>query len=192
MTDGSGSTAWSFDSMGHVLNKQQTIAGITKDIGYTYNLAGAVSTITYPSGRVYTYAYNNAGQTTSLIDSAHSLNFFTGGSYAPPGILTGGVYGQVTGWNAITLANTFNNRLQPTELKATSPVPLTLLDLSYSYNQGGGINNGTIVQIANGRDSTRTVSYTYDQLNRLSTAQTASTWGDSYVYDPWGDLLKTT
>lgn len=46
------------------------------------------------------------------------------------------------------------------------------------------------MQITNGRDSTRTVSYTYDQVNRLSTAQTASTWGNSYVHDAWGDLLQ--
>jgi RHS repeat-associated protein len=190
MTDGSGSTAWSFDKVGRVLTRQQTIAGITKSIGYTYNLDGSKATLTYPSGRVYTYSYNNAGQTTSLVDSVHSINFFTGGIYAPPGILTGGVYGAVTGWNAITLANAYNNRLQPTRLKATSPVPLTLLDLSYSYDQGSGKNNGNIVQITNGRDSTRSVSYTYDQVNRLSTAQTASTWGNSYVYDAWGNLLQ--
>jgi len=190
MTDGSGATAWSFDTMGRVVNRQQTIAGVTKSIGHTYNLDGSVATITYPSGRVYTYGYNNAGQTTSLVDSVHSINFFTGGTYAPPGILTGGVYGAVTGWNAITLANTFNNRLEPTQLKATSPVPLTLLNLSYSYDQGSGKNNGSIVQITNGRDSTRTVSYTYDQVNRLSSAQTAATWGNSYVYDAWGNLLQ--
>ena len=45
---------------------------------------------------------------------------------------------------------------------------------------------------ANGRDSTRTAAYTYDQVNRLATAQTpsAATWGDSYVYDAWGNLLQ--
>jgi RHS repeat-associated protein len=192
MTDSSGSTAWSYDSMGRVLTRQQTIAGVTKSIGHTYNLDGSVATMTYPSTRVYTYGYNNAGQTTSVVDSAHSLNFFTGGTYAPPGMLTGGIHGAVTGWNAITLANTYNNRLQPTQFLATSPVPLTLLNLSYSYDQGSGKNNGSVVQITNGRDSTRSVSYTYDQLNRLSTAQTSSsaTWGNSYVYDAWGNLLQ--
>jgi hypothetical protein len=73
-------------------------------------------------------------------------------------LLTGGVYGAVTGWNAINWANTFNNRLQPTRLHATSPVPSTLLDLTYSYDQGSGKNNGNVVQ-----------------MNRLSSAQTATT-----------------
>jgi len=148
--------------------------------------------MTYPSGRVYSYGYNNAGEITSLVDSARGINFFTGGQYAPPGLLIGGIHGAVTGWNAITLANSYNNRLQPTHFLATSPVPSTLLDLSYAYDQGSGKNNGSVVQIANGRDSARSVQYTYDQVNRLSTAGTynATTWGDSYVYDAWGNLLQ--
>jgi RHS repeat-associated protein len=38
------------------------------------------------------------------------------------------------------------------------------------------------------------VAYTYDQLNRLSSAQTynAATWGNSYGYDAWGNLLSKT
>ena len=192
MTDGSGSTAWSYDSMGRALARQQTISGVTKSIGYTYNLDGSAATMTYPSGRVYTYAYNNAGEIASLVDAIHGINFFTGGQYAPPGLLTGGVHGAATGWNAITLANTYNNRLQPTRFLVTSPVPSTLLDLTYSYDQGSGKNNGSVVQIDNGRDSTRSVQYTYDQLNRLGSAKTYSavTWGDSYTYDAWGNLLQ--
>lgn len=192
MTDGSGLTAWSFDSMGRIATRQQTIGSVTKSIGYAYNLDGSVATMTYPSGRVYTYSYNNAAQITSLADTVHNINFFTNGQYAPPGLLTGGIHGAVTGWNAITLANTYNNRLEPTQFQATSPVPLTLLNLIYSYDQGAGKNNGDVVQVTNVRDSTRTAAYTYDQVNRLSTAQTpsASTWGDSYTYDAWGNLLQ--
>ncbi|HEY1938764.1 MAG TPA: hypothetical protein VGJ33_12580, partial [Candidatus Angelobacter sp.] len=192
MTDGSGSTAWSYDKMGRILTRQQAISAVTKSIGYTYNLDGSIATMTYPSGRVYTYTYNNAGQIASLVDTAHSVNFFSSPQYAPPGMLTSGIHGAVTGWNAITLTNSFNNRLEPVQFQAVSPVPLTLLNLSYSYDQGSGKNNGSVVQITNGRDSTRTAAYAYDQLNRLATAQTpsATTWGDSYVYDAWGNLLQ--
>jgi RHS repeat-associated protein len=192
MTDGSGSTGWSYDKMGRIVTRQQTIGTVTKSIGQSYNLDGSVATMTYPSGRVYTYTYNNAGQIATLKDIAHNINFFSSPQYAPPGMLTSGIHGAVTGWNAITLTNSFNNRLEPTQFQAVSPVPLTLLNLSYSYDQGSGKNNGSVVQITNGRDSTRTTAYTYDQLNRLATAQTpsAATWGDSYVYDAWGNLLQ--
>jgi RHS repeat-associated protein len=191
MTDISGLTAWSCDSMGRVAKRQQKIGTVTKSIGYTYNLDGSVATMTYPSGRVYTYGYNNAGETTSLADTAKSINFFSSALYAPPGLLTSGVHGAVTGWNAITLANAYNSRLQPTQLQATSPLPSVLLNLSYSYTQLGH-NNGSVVEVTNGRDSTRTTAYTYDNINRLSTAQTptAATWGNSYLYDAWGNLLQ--
>ncbi len=192
MSDGSGATAWSYDKMGRILTRQQTISTVTKSIGYSYNLDGSVATVTYPSGRVYTYTYNNAGRLATLVDTAHGLNFFSSALYAPPGMPTSSVYGAITGWNAITNTNTYNNRLQPTQFQATSPLPSTLLSLSYSYDQGSGHNNGSVVQITNGRDSTRTVAYTYDQLNRISSAQTptSATWGNSYVYDAWGNLLQ--
>jgi RHS repeat-associated protein len=194
MSDGSGATAWSYDKMGRVATRQQTISTVTKSIGYTYNLDSSIAATTYPSGRVYTYAYNNAGQIASLIDTVHNIKFFSNPQYAPPGLLTTGIHGAVTGWNAITLTNTYNNRLQPTQFQAVSPVPLTLLNLSYGYDQGSGKSNDSVVQITNGRDSTRTAAYTYDQVNRLATAQTptAATWGDSYGYDAWGNLLQKT
>jgi RHS repeat-associated protein len=190
MTDGSGSTGWSYDKMGRIVTRQQTIGTVTKSIAQSYNLDGSMATMTYPSGRVYTYTYNNAGQIATLKDIAHNINFFSSPQYAPPGMLTSAIHGAVTSWNAITLTNAFNNRLEPTQFQAVSPVPLTLLNLSYSYDQGGGINNGSVVSIANGRDSSRSVSYTYDQVNRLTTAQTASSWGNSYTYDAWSNLLQ--
>jgi hypothetical protein len=45
------------------------------------------------------------------VDTAHSINFFTSPQYSPSGLLTGAIHGVTTGWNAITLATTFNNRL---------------------------------------------------------------------------------
>ena len=192
MTDGSGQTAWSYDASGRVLVRQQKIGTVTKSISYTYNLNGSINTVTYPSGRVYTYTYNNALRPVSVIDTPHNIKFASSAHFAAAGMLTSAIHGAVPGWNAITLTNTFNNRLEPTQFFATSPVPSTLLNISFGYDQGSGKNNGNVMQIANGCDSTRSVNYTYDQLNRLSTAQTyqATTWGNSYVYDNWGNLLQ--
>jgi hypothetical protein len=50
----------------------------------------------------------------TLKDIANNINFFSSPLYAPPGMLTSAVHGAVTGWNAITLTNTYNSRLQPT------------------------------------------------------------------------------
>ncbi|HEV2223446.1 MAG TPA: RHS repeat-associated core domain-containing protein [Candidatus Acidoferrales bacterium] len=47
--------------------------------------------------------------------------------------------------------------------------------------------------ITNKRDSTRTQSFTYDQLNRIVTAKTTATtgsncWGETYTIDQWANL----
>jgi RHS repeat-associated protein len=192
MSDGSGQTAWSYDLNGRVIAKQQTIAGVTKSISYSYNLDGSIASITYPSGRVISYQYNNSQRPVSAVDTQHNINYLTSAHYAAAGLLTAASQGASCCWSGISETNTFNNRLQITRIQATSPVPLTLLDLGFVYDQGGGKNNGDIVQVNNNKDGTRSVSYTYDQLRRLLTAKTSNstTWGDSYVYDPWGNLLQ--
>jgi len=58
----------------------------------------------------------------------------------------------------------------------------------------GTANNGNVTAITNNRDTTRSQSFSYDSLNRISTAKTASTtgttcWDEAFGYDPWGNLL---
>jgi RHS repeat-associated protein len=67
--------------------------------------------------------------------------------------------------------------------------------VSYSYFPN--LNVGTLT---NNRDNTRTQTFTYDSLNRVSTGQSSATsgdncWGQSIPtdgtgYDRWGNLLK--
>src|SRR5271165_935462 len=54
-------------------------------------------------------------------------------------------------------------------------------------------DNGNVFTIANNRDSTRTEAFTYDSLNRISTAQSkGSQWGESFTIDSWGNMTKET
>lgn len=202
MSDGSGQTAWSYDVMGRVLTKRQTIApagsgltSMTNNISYTYNLDGSVATMTYPSGRTITYGYNNALQATSLVDNATSIyrNFVTNAHYAAPGALASATHG-----DGITDSNSFNKRVQPVSFLTTSSTQ-TLLSYSYSYDQSGH-NNGSVVQMINNLTGTRnpgnnrSLAFTYDQLNRLQTAGTiagaGTPWSTTYSYDAWGNLYQ--
>jgi RHS repeat-associated protein len=112
--------------------------------------------------------------------------------------------------NGTNLVSTFifNNRLQPcwmyattgtalatsTTCTATDSTPGNILDLHYNFNLGSG-DNGNVMGITNSRDTTRTQSFTYDQLNRIAAAQTSSTtgancWGETYTLDQWANLLS--
>src|SRR5947209_3599406 len=94
MTDGSGSTAWSYDNMGHVLSETRIInpgSGfnpVTKTVSYQY-LFGRVTQITYPDGTQINYAADNAGRDLSAIDGTHSINYVMNATYGPSGGITG-------------------------------------------------------------------------------------------------------
>jgi RHS repeat-associated protein len=63
--------------------------------------------------------------------------------------------------------------------------------LSYTYFANGNVNVET-----NGRDNGRSVTYTYDALNRVSTASSQATsgsdcWGQGFAYDRYANLTTT-
>jgi hypothetical protein len=83
----------------------------------------------------------------------------------------------------------YNSRLQPEQIGlGASSADSSILRLDYGY--GTTTNNGNVqtqrIVIA-GLDVTQ--SYTYDELNRLKTANESSgaNWSQSYGYDRWGN-----
>ncbi len=165
MSDGSGTTAWSYDANGNILTEKRTIAGITKTIYYAYNMDNSLKSLTYPSGRVVNYAVSNAQRTTSAIDgngTQYAIAPSSGAMYAPPGGLASAVFGKSGTFGGITDSRTYNNRLQV----ATHHAGTTL---SYTYGYGSP-NNGEITSVATAVDSVRSQNFTYDALSRILTA----------------------
>ncbi|PYV15230.1 MAG: hypothetical protein DMG21_15660 [Acidobacteria bacterium] len=154
MSDGSGATAWSYDTMGRNVTEKRTIGSVTKTISSTYNYDGSLATVTYPSGRVVTYGYNAAAQPVSAIDTANSINYAKSATYAPPGELATSVNGQTGTFNGITTNYSYSPRLFPTAITASSSNG-TALSLSYSFFANGNVN-----VVTNGRDTGRTATYT--------------------------------
>jgi RHS repeat-associated protein len=176
MSDGSGQTAWSYDSVGNVLAERRTVKGVTKTLSYTYNPDGSIATITYPGGRVVTYTEGNAQRITDVKDVPNAKNFVTSATYAPLGGLSSALHGYVSGGFAgITESYGYNNRLQISSILATSSAG-TAVNLAYTFAQSGH-NNSNIATQTNGLSSGRTQTYTYDPLNRLLSAQSAATSG---------------
>lgn len=185
--DGSGSATWSYDNMGRAANVTRVIGGVTESIGYVFNYDGTPASVTYPSGQTVAYTYSGAGRMLAAQDTTNAINYVQNATYTPWGALTGSTLGADHGFGGIALTQAFNNRQQ-----VKSSVGGSLFNVTYGYDQGGGANNGNIASITNSLDSSRTATYTYDQLNRLATAVTpnANNWGNTYGYDSWGNLLQ--
>ncbi len=137
MSDGSGATAWSYDSMGRATAVRRKINGISNTATYAYApyLNGAVGNLTYFSGSQIAYTYNGVGQALTAIDP-YPINFVKDAHYTPAGALASAAFGAYnTGFTGTAISNSYNNRLQPSLISASSPT-MTLLSLSYNFNQG--------------------------------------------------------
>ena len=203
MCDGAGFSAWSYDETGDILAEQRMTNGVIRSTAYAYNEDGSTKSIVYPTGQQIDYSYDATGRATSAAHAGGGTIYSSNGIYSPAGALCSVQLG-----TAIVATTTFNNRLQPLRMHTTSSsAPATpcdspattanILDYAYTFVDAAGKNNGNVIQIANGITPDRTQSFTYDELNRIKTAQSQATagshdWGLSFGYDIWANLLSAT
>ena len=144
----------------------------------------------YTDRRTVTYNYDIAGRLSSLSSGATSYGSrvsVSNISYAPHSSLERETYG-----NNLVHAISYNNRLQPLEIKlGTTAAPTSVLSLVHSY--GTTDNNGNLKTVTyNGGGASYTQTFSYDALNRLSSAQETSApytnWTQNYLYDRYGNL----
>jgi RHS repeat-associated protein len=184
-TDGAGSKSFQYDVMGNVTNVGQSIAGVTYTTQYSYNAAGDLSSIAYPSGRVVAKKYDAIGRFIEVDTNGASV--YSVGSYNAAGQILSMNYG-----NGMSGQYGYNSRLQLAAIRYGNNSG-SILDLAYSY--GGVGNNGQIQSITDNLSSARSTSYVYDELGRLNIAQTqdltsANTWKLEFNYDRYGNRLR--
>jgi RHS repeat-associated protein len=203
MTDGVGSETYSYNNLGQTTQLQKVINGTTYTTGYQYNLAGELSQITYPSGRIVLQNYDAIGRLCSVGASgstcASGTNYASGFAYNAAFQATGFNYGN-------GVAATFGytpDRLLLQSLAYTKGAT-TLFSTNYWYKTdstncptGASGNNGQIQCITDSVDSGRTAAYSYDSLYRLTSAVTNGSanyvkWGISWTYDRYGNALAET
>jgi RHS repeat-associated protein len=184
----------SYDALGRVKTTVQCNPGVSACQTFTanYDQLGDLTSLVYPgSNLTVTYGYDTAARLTSASDSngvtyATSPTFFASGAmkeFASPN------------FNNNKFHTELNNRLQPTEIWAGPAQGATaLFDKQYQYNapSTSQMNNGNIYTVTNVKDSSRTQTFTYDILNRLSSAQDNAHWANTYSYDAWGNLWQKT
>jgi RHS repeat-associated protein len=218
MTDGAGSEAWAYQTdpanLRSIHKEQRTTtstpSNITKNTTYYLDLTGNVTQLVYPTGRTVNYTYDSADRPKSASDSANGITYATGKKTPPTGtncIATGVCYtpqgseyavslGQTTSFNGLNITETFNSRLQLSEIRASSAVG-NAMDITYNFvDPATSANSGHVYGITNNLNTKRSQVFTYDQLNRITSAGTTDTttaatcWGNKYTYDAWANLLS--
>jgi len=177
--------SYNYMSGGHEYNETETG---NLDTTFTYNNEGKISSMTYPStvsgstttpGPSYNYSYDSMYRLSGM--TSGSTTVVNGVSYNAANQLAGITY------NGYAESRTYNALNQLITLKVQESIN-TFENLTYNYPTGA--NNGKLSSI-NNAVSVETVTYAYDSLNRLLTAS-GSGWGESYGFDPFGNLLSKT
>jgi len=178
MTDPSGNTTFSYDARGRLTGKTSAILGHSYSISTTFSPGNRVITVTYPTGRTLDYTRDSMGRMKGLsttyetgtvtLVSNMTYNPFGG----PKGLSTGSggeVNNQSGECDCIKIAN-----------------PGEQMERIYTYD-----NNRNLIDIQGTNTSWYNQSFTYDTLNRLTSAE--GRYGAiNYTYDDVGNRLIRT
>jgi RHS repeat-associated protein len=200
VTTSAAGTSYDYDSLGRVTSSTQSIAGAVaasfRFSNYSYKLNDALTSITYPSGRVVNYTYDDAGRVLTSQDPSKTkpyvdLAVVTDPTqrYTPAGQLS-----QMKLGNDLWEKRDFNPLGQAASLKlGTSQGANDRVELGYTYSANANSGNVQTHTISISQPMwSRTQTFGYDLLNRLTSVQEGTGgWSQSYGYDQFGNHWVT-
>ncbi len=178
MVDPSGTTSWTYDQHGRVLQKTQQIGSVNLVTTYQYDYwSGRLVALTYPSGKKVTYTYNQLSQKLSAVSVdneiiVHSI------AYQP--------FGQASSWtqgNGYIYSRTFDHDGRITAINMPGD------NLSYTYDLSGRITGVTDNFSAPLLPNTRLTNFTIAPNNNQILSQTGVK-SKAYSYDAAGNLAS--
>jgi RHS repeat-associated protein len=168
----SHSATFHYDEANRLKRKDELISGNTYTTEYGYDGNGNVSKITYPSGRIVEYSYNDYDQVMEIKGEGWSVNdvtYFEQGTHADR-------IKHLAYSNGIATDFTYT----PRNLLKTHRAG-DVLDLEHACDK-----RGNLISLLDRSDNSRSKAFTYDELNRLKGFEGA--WGAGlFEYDALGN-----
>ncbi len=161
MTDGSGTSSFSYDDLGRLIREAN---GHGTSTMYAYDPAGHVTTITYPSGQTVIRTYDADGRLSSIKDwLGHTVTYTYDADGNPAGQSLPG---------SVTVTTAYDGADRPDGI-IDSQGSGQLASFSYGRDANGQVTSSNASGQEFGNDN-----YSYDNLNRLTTDN-----GTTYGYD---------
>ena len=163
----------SYDSAGQVTSQTKCIEGRTFTSRFAFDTIGRIKTITYPDDQEVTYTYNGAGNLDTMPGFIDKITY--NGNGLPENIAYA---------NGTTAINSYDpERLWITGTNLSSTTG-PLYQSTYQYEPNGLVKSSTSTT------NHMNTAYTYDDLNRLTSA-TGDT-NEEYRYDAAGNMQYST
>jgi RHS repeat-associated protein len=168
-SDANHALSWTYDALGRVTGKTQTVGGLSAAVAYTYT-KGDLTTLITPAGRTITYGYNTNHQVISV--AVNGTLVLNGVTYEPFGAVDGWTWG-----NGTATVRSFDTDGDISSITSS-------MSRSYSYDSAQRITG-----ITDNPNSALSWIYGYDSLDRLSSAG-SSAQSESFTYDANGNRLS--
>lgn len=189
-------SAYVYNPHGLIKQETKTINSTGYQTDYTRDRLGNVLEVINPDSSKVKYTYNTAGQleTVQRKESTDGsfINLVTDFDYGPHGKITYQAY-----TNGAATTNTYDSTKMYRLSNKTTTITggSKMQDLTYTYDAN---SNVTQIVDASNTNSSKTVAYTYDDLNRLLSATATnvasgqSTYTHSYTYNAIGNIITRT
>jgi RHS repeat-associated protein len=169
--DANHSLSWTYDALGRVTGKGQTIGTVTKSVGYAFS-NGDLNSLVTPSGQTVVYSYTNH-RITSI--SVNGTTILSGVTYDP--------FGPANAWNwgnGTTASHTFDQDGNPSQF------------ITAGVTNGYTVDNAfRITAISDSGLSSNSWTFGYDLLDRINSGL-SSAITEGYTYDANSNRLTTT
>jgi RHS repeat-associated protein len=181
MTDPSGSTSYAYERRGFLRNEDRMIGTWSSATSYAYDAGGNRTQV-----GALSYTYDTAGRPTAVTrhecDGCQAVPIVAAASYLPFGPETSLIFA-----NGTQQSKSYDARYRMMENKLTGPSGLAIADYTYAFDAGDNV-----MSIHDVTDASFDRSFDYDDLSRLTTANTGiALWGTgSYAYDSMGNVLS--
>ncbi len=180
-------TDWRYDQYGQVLQQTQTYGTLTLAVGYSYTTGGQVSSVTYPSGRVVSYRYEQGRlKSISLAPTASGTvqTLVSDVQYSP--------FGGARSWQWNLNAGPVTHERVFDSYGRLVRYPLGKVVRDLSYDAADRISAYTHYDAVSGAKQTALDQlFSYDELGRL-TGATQGTQNWVYAYDANGNRTQAS
>jgi RHS repeat-associated protein len=175
ISDASGTEARVYDAAGNITSSTKCVTGNCATTGFTYDVSGRPSSITYPSGEVVSYGYDATGRVTSVGGYVNSIQYNGRGQITQVGYANGTTasygYAAARGWlSSSTL---------------TGVGGATLYSMGYAYDAAARVTS-----TSSSTHALSNLGYGYDELNRLTSVTGAQSQG--FAYDAIGNMTSNS
>jgi RHS repeat-associated protein len=180
VTDTSAVTTYSYDALGRIAQMGRLLDGTTYTTSYTFDARSRVLSQTFPDGETVNFAYNDAGWLSSIPGYVTSITYNARGQR----LRTDYGNGAVTTW-------TYHPDTLLLTSRTTSSSAGTLQGFTYAYDV-----LGNLTQINDVAGWTGTRTFTYDGLNRLTSAigtfggSNQASVSETYRYNAIGNITQ--